>query len=321
MIERILASSAPVLVGFSGGKDSIAMVLMLIKAGVPKHRIILHHHDVDGDGEDLFDWKCTKSYCIAFAKAFGLELLFSYRKGGIVREIFRNEEARQDVYYQREVDGPYYMVPSQKNRINTRLKFPAVAADLQTRWCSGTVKIEVFRTAVCNNPNYKVPEIFILTGERRQESANRAKYNEVEVHDVTRKKRVAVSWRAIIDWTEEQVWDIMREFGVVAHPCYFLNWSRCSCQTCIFNSPTIWANVNLISPQKTHRIFEIEQEIGFNLYHKQTIVEKFMNAKPNEMDPFWIEQATLEFTTPILVDTAHWQLPSGAFSMESSGSK
>lgn len=322
MIDRILNSSAPVLVGFSGGKDSIAMVLMLIKAGVPKHRIILHHHDVDGDAEDLFDWKCTKSYCKAFAKALGLKLLFSYRKGGIVREIYRNNEAREDVYYQREEDGEFYCIPSDKKRLNTRLKFPAVAADLMTRWCSATVKIEVFRSAAGNNPDYKVPEIFILTGERREESTNRAKYKEIEVHQLTRKSRIATTWRPVIDWTEQQVWDIMREFGIVPHPCYFLGWSRCSCQTCIFNSPAIWASVNKISPHKTHRIYEMEQELDFNLYHKQSIIEKFLNAKPNkQMDPFWIEQATNEFTTPILVDPSLWQLPSGAFSMESSGSK
>lgn len=50
------------LVAFSGGKDSVAMVLYLLEMGVPKENIHLHHHDVDGGGENLWDWGGTSSY-------------------------------------------------------------------------------------------------------------------------------------------------------------------------------------------------------------------------------------------------------------------
>ena len=36
------------VVGFSGGKDSLAAVLHLLELGVPKERIELAHHLVDG---------------------------------------------------------------------------------------------------------------------------------------------------------------------------------------------------------------------------------------------------------------------------------
>ena len=58
------------LVSFSGGKDSIALALGLLKKGVPAERIILMHQHVDGEpGVDgpFMDWHCTEGYCRAFA--------------------------------------------------------------------------------------------------------------------------------------------------------------------------------------------------------------------------------------------------------------
>lgn len=74
------------LVAFSGGKDSVAMVLHLLRSGVNPETIHLHHHDVDGGGLNLWDWQCTKSYCQAFADYFGLQIFFSGRVGGIPHE-------------------------------------------------------------------------------------------------------------------------------------------------------------------------------------------------------------------------------------------
>jgi 3'-phosphoadenosine 5'-phosphosulfate sulfotransferase (PAPS reductase)/FAD synthetase len=318
MLHLIKDSNAPVLVAFSGGKDSIAMVLYLLKMGLPKERIHLHHHEVDGRGEELFDWKTTTAYCIAFAKAFGLKIFFSWRKGGIIREVYRMDESKQDVYFQKEVDGDFHIAPSDKTAINTRLKFPAQSKDLNARWCSATVKIEVLRTSIANNDNY-LGEIFVLTGERREESSNRAKYNEVEYHATNAKKRPAISWRPIIDWTEEQVWAIIEEFKVNPAPAYHLGWSRMSCQLCIFNDPDIWATINVISPEKVERIAEVEKDIQFTLFSKQTVKEKVAAGKPFEnLDPYWINQATGEWTAPIIVE--QWKLPVGAFRKNASGS-
>ena len=59
-----------IIIAFSGVTDSIAMVLFyLFELNIPKERIELWHHDVDGHGEELFDWKTTPQYCQAFADA------------------------------------------------------------------------------------------------------------------------------------------------------------------------------------------------------------------------------------------------------------
>jgi len=59
-----LASYDVIIVAFSGGKDSAACVLHLLDLGVPKHKIELWHHLVDGrEGSTLMDWPCTEAYC------------------------------------------------------------------------------------------------------------------------------------------------------------------------------------------------------------------------------------------------------------------
>jgi hypothetical protein len=68
-----------ILVSFSGGKDSIALALGLLKKGVARDRILLMHQHVDGHpGVDMpfMDWPCTAGYCRAFAQATGMRLLF-----------------------------------------------------------------------------------------------------------------------------------------------------------------------------------------------------------------------------------------------------
>lgn len=316
-VEALLASNCPILVAFSGGKDSIAMVLRLLEMGISKSRIHLHHHDVDGHGEKLFDWACTESYCKSFAQAMGLKLFFSYRKGGIARAIYRRDEPNQDVYFQTEMDGPFHCAPASQKHLNTQLKFPAVSNDMNVRWCSGKVKIDVLRTAIANNPMYQ-DKILIVTGERREESESRSKYDEYELHKTSGHKRKAFGWRMIIDMTLEEVWSLIERWKIQCHPAYELNWNRCSCQLCIFSSANIWAATNLISPEKVDRIDEIEKDINFTMYSKLSIRQKVAaGVVPTNLDPYWIAQATGEFTAPIFVD--NWIIPLGAFATERAG--
>lgn len=57
-----------VCIAFSGGKDSLALLLHVLELGVPREKIELHHHLVDGrEGSTLMDWPITESYCEAIA--------------------------------------------------------------------------------------------------------------------------------------------------------------------------------------------------------------------------------------------------------------
>lgn len=258
------ANNVQVIIAFSGGKDSIAMVLKALDMGIPKERIELWHHDIDGEGEDLFDWKCTKSYCIAFAKAFGIKILFSYKKGGIKREIYKTNETSQPIYFQKEMGGEFFVWTPEDNpkHYDTKLKFPQVGADLKTRWCSYHVKINVMQIAITHTPErFENSNIVIMTGERREESKNRGRYPEIEAYRGISKTRRAIVWRPIIDWSEKQVWEAIERYKIQPHPCYELGWGRCSCQLCIFSSANTWASLEEINKRKVARIAEIEQDL------------------------------------------------------------
>lgn len=312
------------IITFSGGKDSIAMYLHVrFNLGIDNLLIELHHHEVDGMDSNFFDWPCTPSYCIAFAKYFEVPLFFSYRKGGIKREILRNNETLQSVFYQQEPNGPYFEVKSQnKERFySTRNMFPAVSGDLRTRWCSSTVKIDVLSRLIANNPAYKTGNFIICTGERRTESAIRSKYAEVETYRGASQKRNAILWRCVIDFTDNEVWDLLKKHNIQPHPAYMIGWSRCSCMTCIFNSANTWATLREINPIAISRIKLLENNINHTMYHKMSIYDKTNAGKSFTKDTpeykYWVNQALTEFTAPITTD--NWTLPLGANNKERSG--
>ena len=70
-----------IVVLLSGGKDSIACFYKLIELGVPREKIELWHHDIDGGHPSRrMDWRCTGNYVKALAEAEGVRLRVSYRE-------------------------------------------------------------------------------------------------------------------------------------------------------------------------------------------------------------------------------------------------
>jgi 3'-phosphoadenosine 5'-phosphosulfate sulfotransferase (PAPS reductase)/FAD synthetase len=222
-----------IIIAFSGGKDSIYMVLFyLYVLHIPPDRIELWHHDVDGHGEELFDWKSTPEYCMAFARAFNLKLLFSYRKGGIVGRLLRNNEPLGDVFYQSEPGGEFHCAKSDPNKLNTGGRWMQVGSDMKKRWCSSSVKIEVASRILTNDQRLQgSPErpvkIVFNTGERHDESTARKNLKEVEVYRGTRlvSTRNVILFRPNVSISEQQVWQMMKAHRVQPHPCYMIGLS------------------------------------------------------------------------------------------------
>jgi len=94
MSKKDLESYDHIIIMFSGGKDSIAMVLYLIYLGFA-HKLELWHHEVDGrEGGTFMDWPATPAFCKAFAAAFNIPIYFSWRVGGF-RSAERTERSRR----------------------------------------------------------------------------------------------------------------------------------------------------------------------------------------------------------------------------------
>ena len=253
-----------IIVSFSGGKDSLACLLHLLELGVPKEKIELWHQAVDGEpGKDerFFDWPVTESYCKAVARALDIPILFQWREGGFEREMLRDRSLTAPCDFELP-SGGVGRAGGERGKLSTRMKFPQLSGDLSVRWCSAYLKIDVAKRALANDPRFARSKVLLLTGERRQESANRALYAEVEEHSTSNASRRVDQWRAILDWRESDVWAIIERAQLRPHPAYFAGFSRVSCMSCIFGNPDQWATVRDLSLSTFEKIARFEREFG-----------------------------------------------------------
>ena len=312
-----LPSYDRILVGFSGGKDSIAAVLDLLERGVPKDRIELWHHDVDGGGRNLMDWPVTPAYCRAVASDLGIPIYFSHREGGIEREMLRHEEATAPVVFETP-EGETKRVGGQGPQRVTREQFPQVGSIASGRWCSGKVKIEVMESAIRNQPRFDGKRTLVVTGERAQESASRAKYKTFEPHKVSTRGRHVDAWRNVHAWQESDVWDAMRRHGIVPHPAYQLGYGRLSCRNCIFGSPDQWATNRKLYPDSFQPIADYEKRWNKTIHRTETVDQRADKGTPYQAATNQPDLAKLAdghvWDRPIRVPVAEWKLPSGAYS-------
>lgn len=369
-----------IIVLFSGGKDSLAAVLDLLDRGVPKDKIELWHHDIDGGHPTRhMDWPVTQAYVKAVAEYLGITLRVSWRVNGFWGEVYRvgaswpirytdGQEIRECRQSAKQVRSNELrekilndMEQQELKDMGYRMKFPAKSGDLATRWCSSILKITVADSLIRNidmdelkalGSRGKFPaksgphqgrwcsgslkaqvegklytdidelardvKILVISGERRQESAGRAKYNEMEIHrtNATAKAhRLVHQWRSVIDWDEEQVWEKIKAHHIAPHPCYAAGWSRCSCAMCIFGLPKHWAGLRELFPDWVAAVEEDERILGFTLDNKKTLSEYIGSAKSCVChdNPLALCQLT---TGEFGVDDVYledWTLPAGAF--------
>ena len=160
-------------------------------------------------------------------------------------------------------------------KLGTRRKFPAKVADLRTRWCSAYAKIDVFSALVNNQPRFHHQKILVVTGERAEESASRAKYQVFEPHrnDARSGKlqRHIDHWRPVHHLSEKEVWAKLEAWQIQPHPAYRIGFGRLSCARCIFGSPNQWATNRAIAPVQTERMEEYEREFEHTVDAKWSI--------------------------------------------------
>jgi 3'-phosphoadenosine 5'-phosphosulfate sulfotransferase (PAPS reductase)/FAD synthetase len=197
-----------------------------------------------------------------------------------------------------------------------RLQFPAAVANLRTRWCSAHLKIDVAQVAINNDPKYDRATVLEITGERRQESENRSHYSTVDRHKSTTKKRRVDQWRAILEWPEERVWEIIQRWGVRPHPAYYLGFGRVSCLPCIFSNPDQWASIAAMDPALFSRILGYEHQFGRTIQAGGDIAQHAGKGVSHALDPAMIALAMNEHLPPdyaMLRKGEPWMMPSGAF--------
>lgn len=304
-----------VVVAFSGGKDSLACILRLLDMGVARDKIVLWHHAVDGEPGQvgLMDWPCTEGYVRAVAKALGLEIRFSWKNRGFEGEMLRQNALTAPTTLE-TMDGSRITTGGTTGKEATRMMFPQVSPDLTVRWCSAYLKIDVAAKVFTNDPFFKTGKFVILTGERREESPGRARYAEVEEHKASTANRTVHQWRAVIDFTEQQVWDLIAKHHIAPHPAYQLGFGRVSCMPCIFGKADQWAAVKELDAARFEKIAKFEEQFGKTIQRTESV--RVMAAKGTS---FVLARAEIrelamthgEFAAPVIVN--EWTMPAGAF--------
>jgi hypothetical protein len=304
-----------VLLAESGGKDSTWCAILLEeleRAGKIRKGIIeWHHHDVG----PLMDWPVTRAYNVALAKYFERPLYFSWKVGGFKREMLRDGDPTAPTRFETP-EGTVVGVGG-KGPPGRHMVFPQVSADLSVRWCSAYLKIDILTALIRNSLRFLGKKVLVITGERRQESAARAKYKAWEKHKSSNKNREVWQWRPALDTTEKQVWGAIEEHQIRAHPAYYLGWGRLSCMTCIFGSKHQWASANVVDPEKVKILGEYEEQFGKTIQRRKSVPEMVAEGTPYTMKKSDVALARgTAYDEDIYMK--NWMLPSGAFG-ESTG--
>jgi len=255
-----------VVVCTSGGKDSLACFLYLLELGVPREKIELWHHCIDGrEGSALFDWLDVPSYVRALGDAFGVRVLFQWKQGGFERELLKRDAKSAGYAWEQVVGGKVQVLRhgGERAKVGTRFCFPQVSADLRARWCSALLKIDAADKALIKDPRFQRGRTLTVTGERAEESSNRAKYkvfepDRADSRNGKRVRRHIDRWRPVHAWAEAEVWAIIERWRVAPHAAYRLGWGRLSCAACIFGSPNQWASLRHIYPDRFQAIATLE---------------------------------------------------------------
>lgn len=323
------------IVAFSGGKDSLASLLVLLDNGVPKSKIELWHHLVDGrEGSDLMDWPITEDYCRKVAKHFEIPIFFSWKERGFEGEMTRNNQPTAPNHFQypqfNEFQGEYddnlieCGLSGGKGTPNTRMKFPQVSADLRTRWCSAYLKIDVCTASINNQKRFWNSRTLVISGERAKESPSRARYKEFEPDRTDNRYgktgRLVDHWRPVHQWSEHSVWRIIKRYGINPHPAYRLGWGRLSCMFCIFGSKHQWSSARKVNHSRFTVISDYEREFEVTIQRDKSVEELAEEGTPYEMDEDLMRYSQeTEFTEPVYL-YREWKLPNGAFQEDQAGS-
>lgn len=317
------------IITFSGGKDSMATFLYLLELGVPLQRIELWHHLVDGrEGSELMDWPVTEDYCRKFAEHFGVPIYFQWLEGGFEREMQRDNQGKAKTWF--ETPDGLSSAGGKENKKGTRLKFPQVSGNLSVRWCSSYLKIDVCAAAIRNQKRFDKLRTLVISGERGEESPQRETYEIFEIdrsglskskeslHAIRSRNRWIDRLRPIKNWTEDLVWAIIERWRIVVHPCYFLNFSRCSCMRCIFGDKDHFATINFLDPKNQSLMNRYETQFGvtmkrdidlISLIESGTVYQQVLDDDYNSQ----LAMSKIYYGQIVLPVNEEWKLPAGAY--------
>ena len=134
---------------------------------------------------------------------------------------------------------------------------------MQCRYCTHNVKVlpMIAHTRACGDG-------FILqvTGERKLESINRADLPDFcHLPKLSTRYRTVFSWRPMLEYTEEDIWAMVKHSGVERHFAYDAGAERLGCACCVFSSHNDLRIEAKYNPEIAERQIKLETDSGYRI--------------------------------------------------------
>ena len=241
-----------ILVNSSAGKDSqVALDVVCTLAGEQGvlDRITVLHNDLG-----RVEWPGTAELAKTQAERYGVRFEMRHREQGDLLEQVRQRG----------------MWPDKARRYCT--------SD-QKRGPKHRMMTQLVRELGLSRP----ARVLDVTGERADESADRANKPAFEVNKAATNKtmRHVWTWRPIHTWTESQVWERIRATGIPHHWAYDAGMSRLSCSFCVFASKSDLQCAARLRPDLAAEYVALEAEIGHDFKQGQPIASIVAEVLPS----------------------------------------
>jgi 3'-phosphoadenosine 5'-phosphosulfate sulfotransferase (PAPS reductase)/FAD synthetase len=259
------------IISFSGGKDSTAIYLKALEMGV-KFRAVFC--DTGHENEKTYDFvknlhNVTGGPEIEIIRA-DFSDRFEKRRAYIAENWTRERVVKFKPNKQHPHGRTVVSPPVPQERIDRALeimrptsnpfldlcilkgRFPSTKA----RFCTEELKSlpMIFQVMIPAVKKYGVGRVVSWQGVRREESATRAKLPEFNHGDPG-----VITWRAILNWTHEDVFSYHKKHNVKPNPLYFENMGRVGCFPCIMCKKGELAEIARRYPEHIARVYEWEK--------------------------------------------------------------
>lgn len=217
-------------VGFSGGKDSLATCLYLKENNIKFTPVFI---DTGFEHEKTIDY--IYNYCVP----------------NIVPNLvtIRNEKYFDE---KSEFAGGFEQLVADMKI------FPS----FKTRFCTRDLKVRPLLGYLNEIRIKTLKKPINVNGIRKQESKSRSKMSMIEEKDE------ATTYRPIINWSEQNVIDIIRKHDIKPNPLYISGASRVGCYPCIFARKHEIRYISIKEPERISYIEDFEDRIN-NLEHNK----------------------------------------------------
>lgn len=281
MSVQSLADYDVILINSSAGKDSQAMLTYLVQLadeqGVPRPRLLVVHANLG-----RVEWPGTLALAREQAATYGLQFETVARTEDLLDQVVSRRHALDAAAAALQVEAATLdaagrtevavEVAAQADRKLKTAAWPSSTA----RFCTSdqkTSQVAKLMTRLATQHRQEHPDagpirILNCLGIRAAESPDRAKKVPFGLDQAaTNGRRTVHRWLPIFDWSDAQVWSLIRSSGIPYHPAYDAGMPRLSCVFCVLAGRRELVIAARLNPELLQEYLAVEQRVRSDFKH------------------------------------------------------